>query len=257
MARRIVITSGKGGVGKTSVAVFLGEKLSESGERVALLDLDFGLNNLDVAVGVEDRVIYDIVDVVEGRCRVKQALIPCSSKNLYIIPSAHTFSKGVSGQSVKLLIEGLSGSFDYILIDCPAGIDSGFERAVLAADEAIVVVTPTLASLRDADKVLTILRSYKMESISVVMNRTRRDLTKKKLELCEKEVASVLRVPVIANIPESDDILLAKNCFLPHGSKSSAAFKKLANQVKANKQNARDYSQIYGGLFKSAGDNKK
>lgn len=235
MARRIVITSGKGGVGKTSVAAFLGAKLAEAGERVAVLDLDFGLNNLDVAMGVEDKVVYDITDAVEGRCRAKQALVQCDNRNLYVIPSAHTFSKQVTGQNVKLLIDGLSDSFDYVLLDSPAGIDAGFQRAVSAADEALVVVTPTLSSLRDADKVLTILKSYRLDSVTCVVNRFRADLVKRGKQMSPAEIESVLKIPVIASIPESDAVLLAESYKLPYFSEPNGRFKQLARCVKLGK----------------------
>lgn len=249
MARRIVITSGKGGVGKTTVTAFLGAYLASMGKRVVLLDLDFGLNNLDVSVGVEDKVIYDIIDAVEGRCRVKQAIIDCAQKNLFVIPSCHTFSLGINAQSVKLLIEGLSSSFDFILIDCPAGIDSGFTRSISCANEAIVVVNPTLQSLRDADKVLTILKSYELDAVNLVVNRARRDLMRKGLTVNSKEIENILKTPILSTVYESDEILLSKNCCATK-SRALKYFKKLAESVINNAQNARDYTSVYGGLFK-------
>lgn len=251
MARRIVITSGKGGTGKTTVTAYLGYHLARLGFRVVMLDLDFGLNNLDVTVGVESKVIYDIVDAIDGRCRVKQALIECAQKNLYIIPSCHTFTGGISAQSVKALIEGLSTSFDFVLIDCPAGIDSGFTRAVACANESIIVINQTLQSLRDCDKVLTILNSYSLEGVSLVINRARNDLVKRGLVINNQEIESILKLPVLATISESDQILLSKNCCDNNDFTTFNQFKKLALKIKENVKNARDYSSIYGGLFKS------
>ena len=160
MAKCIVITSGKGGVGKTTVTANLGFRLASLGKRVCITDADFGLNNLDVVTGVENLVVYDVVDCIEGKCRAKQALIQSPvNKNLYILPAVHSFFKGeVSSENLKELIDGLSPSFDYILIDCPAGIDVGFRRAVSVCSEALVVTSSQLSSLRDADKVLAILR---------------------------------------------------------------------------------------------------
>ena len=180
MARRIVVTSGKGGVGKTTFTANLGARLAARGLRVCLLDLDLGLNNLDVIMGLENKVMFDIVDVVEGRCRLKQALVQdafCNS--LYLLPSCKNISKGmISGQNVKLITDRMSRIFDYILIDCPAGIGTGFHRAVSAADEAIVVLTPTLTSVRDAKKTVDLLESYDLMSVRTVVNRLRGDLVR-------------------------------------------------------------------------------
>lgn len=236
MARKIVITSGKGGVGKTTITAFLGAKLAEQGERVVVVDLDLGLNNLDIAMGVEDKVVYDLTDAVEGRCRAKQSMIQSEQKNLYVIPSAHTFSRQITGQNVKLLIEGLANGFDYVLLDCPAGIDNGFMRAVSVADEAIVVVVPTLASMRDADKVITVLRSYKLEQISCVVNMCRKDLIRRNRMLSPQEIESILKIPIIAEIPSDDYVLTAKNFNLPKFSCVSRCFKALSKTVKTTKR---------------------
>ena len=165
MARKIVFTSGKGGVGKTTICANLGVSLAELGFRVVLLDMDIGLNNLDVVIGVEKRVLFDLSDVVSGRCRVKQALIQDSKfPNLYILPSSSGKVENISSSSIKNVVSILDSSFDYILLDCPAGVDAGFHRAVFSATEAIIVVTPHLSSLRDASKVLTLLNQYHLEA---------------------------------------------------------------------------------------------
>ena len=143
MVRKIVVTSGKGGVGKTTVVANLGRMLAGFGKRVLLVDIDFGLNNLDVTLGLENKITYDLTDVYEGRCRAKQALIQCDNcKNLYVLPSVNTdvFSS-MSGQNIKLIVDSVSSLFDYVIFDCPAGIDVGFHRATSCAEEAIVVVT--------------------------------------------------------------------------------------------------------------------
>ena len=178
MARKIVITSGKGGVGKTTVAVNLAARLAQKGQRVILCDADFGLNNVDVCAGVEHLVTYDIVDVIEGRCRVKQALVRHPKyPNLYVLTSSHSApERYVSPQSIKLVLENIAPQFDFILIDCPAGLDDGFHRAVATADEALVVTTPHISALRDADKVITVLKSYRLNALGVVLNKVRGDL---------------------------------------------------------------------------------
>ena len=145
MARKIVITSGKGGVGKTTVCANLGIALAKMSKRVMLLDLDIGLNNLDVALGIESKVVYDFVDVVEGKCRPMQALVQDETEpTLYTMPTCHLAKRQISVDATKKVISRLSDMFDYILIDCPAGIDGGFRRASACADEAIVVTTPHL-----------------------------------------------------------------------------------------------------------------
>ena len=199
MARKIVITSGKGGVGKTTLTANLGIALASLGQRVCLIDIDFGLNNLDVVMGVENKVVYNIVDVLEGRCRIKQALVQHSNlKNLFVLPSgSNECGYRISGQSIKLLIESFSPLFDYIFFDCPAGIDIGFHRAVSCADEAIVVTTPSLTSLRDADKVISILNSYKLNKVGLVVNRARGDLIMSEKMLTPYDIQALLKIELI------------------------------------------------------------
>ena len=180
MARKIVITSGKGGVGKTTVTANLGIQLASRGFKVVLVDADIGLNNLDVVMGVENKISYDVMDVLEGRCKVGQALIrDALYQNLAILPSTRiNTGKKITAAEFKLVIEKLKTA-DFVLIDCPAGIDLGFHRAVSAAGEACVVVTPALSSVRDSDKVLGLLASYKLERVSLIINRIRPDLVAK------------------------------------------------------------------------------
>ncbi len=203
MARKIVITSGKGGVGKTTIAVNLSCCLSKTGARVVLCDADFGLNNADIVAGVENMISYDIVDVIEGRCRAKQALVRIPDyPNLYLLSSSHSApERYVSPQSLKIVLDGLSPSFDFIIIDCPAGIDEGFHRAVASAEEAIVVTTPNLSSIRDGDKVVTLLKSYRLKEISLVVNRA-----KEGDELSVKEVEALLKIPLLGVLPEREDL---------------------------------------------------
>lgn len=251
MARRIVVTSGKGGVGKTTFTANLGARLANRGLRVCLMDLDLGLNNLDVIMGVENKVMFDIVDVAEGRCRLKQALVQdtfCNS--LYLLPSCKSASKGtVSGQSVKLITERMNGIFDYILLDCPAGIGAGFHRAVSAADEAIVVLTPTLTSVRDAKKAVTLLESYDLISIQAVVNRLRGDLVTDGEMMDAFEIFSMLDVRPLGIIPD-DDLLAFR---LPsEGGKdmpSDTAFEMIATNLHEGKDDMYDCVSKYTGFF--------
>ena len=217
MCRKIVITSGKGGVGKTTVAVNMGRCLADMGLRVALIDADFGLNNLDVVVGVENKVRFDLVDVIEGRCRLKQAIVQSDkNKNLYILSSGNgDFCSYISGQNIKIVIEKMTSFFDYIFIDCPAGIDVGFHRAVSCVSEAIVVATPNLTSLRDADKVVTVLKSYKLASIGLVVNRVRGDLIIGEKMMYPVDVQSLLKTELLGVLPEEDVVFLSCGYSLP------------------------------------------
>ncbi len=253
MARKIVVCSGKGGVGKTTVAANLGAKISQNGKRVCIVDADFGLNNLDVAVGAENIVVYDVADCVEGRCRAKQALAPFpSAKNAYILPSLRPLSSHINAQkAVKELIEGLSLSFDYILIDCPAGTSEGFSIAVSAAEEALVVTTPLLSSLRDADKTLSILRGRGVKSIGLVVNRTRGDLVASGDSLSPEDIEQTLKCPLVGIIPEDDNVFLRNAGQIPNESPSAKAFKILAQNILSGKNKRYDYLSPYVGFWGS------
>ena len=251
MAKTIVITSGKGGVGKTTVTANLGYRLAEKGYRVVIVDTDFGLNNLDVVSGVEDKIVFDLIDVIENKCRVKQALIESEvHKNLYVLPSAHSLTKTeINGQNIKLALDGLNNFFDYVLLDCPAGIDVGFHRAVACSNEAIIVTTPNLSSIRDADKVLSILKSYKLNDISVVVNRVRGDLVISGKMYSVEDIENTLGLNAVGIIPESDEIMrgIADS---PVGG-GAKAFKILASNIINNQTKKPDYLKAYSGFWGS------
>ena len=253
MARKIVVTSGKGGVGKTTVTANLGRALAGLGLRVALIDVDFGLNNLDVVMGVEGRVMYDMVDLYEGRCRIKQALVQCDDrKNLYVLPSGNAgLSPSISGQIIKDIVDNISVLFDYILIDCPAGIDVGFHRAVSSADEALLVVTPNIPSLRDADKVVSILKSYKLNSVCLVINRARGDLMLEEKMMMPKDIGDLLKTDVVGVLPEEDDVFLSVGYSLKSKSDSSKAYRLLANNLHNGNRKIFDVIKKYNGFFGS------
>ena len=245
MARKIVITSGKGGVGKTTVAVNLAARLAQKGQRVILCDGDFGLNNVDVCAGVEHLVTYDIVDVIEGRCRAKQALVrhPRYS-NLYLLTSSHSApERYVSPQSMKLVLDTLAPQFDFILIDCPAGVDEGFHRAVATADEAIVVTTPHISAIRDADKVISLLKSYHLNNLMVVLNKVRGDLLVSGECLTPDEVAELLKTPIGGILPEEHAI------YRGDLEEMHAAFRVLANNLLTGRRRLYDVTKKYSGFF--------
>ena len=221
MARKIVVTGGKGGVGKTTVCANLGIALAHRSHRVLLMDLDIGLNNLDVVMHVEDKVVFDLVDVIENRCRPSQAFIQdIAEPTLYIMPSSHLAKRQITADQIKKVVSRLDDNFEFILIDCPAGIDNGFRRAVACADEAILVVTPHLSSVRDADK--TVAELIGNTTVSVVINRVRGDLVASGEMLSAFEVFSLLGQTALGVLPENDDV----NCNIRKDN--SAAFDVLA-----------------------------
>ena len=203
--KSMVITSGKGGVGKTTVTAGLGRAIAALGKRVALIDADFGLNNLDVVLEKENRVVYDIADVIDNRCRVRQALIECD-RNLFFLPSAHGYlGEKVTAQNIKVILNSLAVTFDYALVDCPAGIEAGFTRAVGACECALVVTTPHISALRDANKVIALLLSYNIAP-SVVVNRVRGDLLAHRQIPSMDEIENILKTRVDGVIPETDGV---------------------------------------------------
>ncbi len=246
MAEKIVITSGKGGVGKTTVTANLGMQLAWKGRRVLLCDTDFGLNNIDVVTGVEKKIVYDIVDVVEGRCRAKQAVVQHDTcKNLYVLASNRSRpDKYISPQMVRMVLDSLSGLYDYILIDSPAGIDAGFHRAAASAESALVVTTPHISSLRDADKVISVLRSYRMKKTGLVINMVRGDMVVEREILAPREIGEILRLPLVAIIPENDGVFLNR----PRGE-AEKAFRMLAETVAGGNPGVLDATRKYSGLF--------
>lgn len=253
MSEKIVVTSGKGGVGKTTVTANLGKMLADIGQRVVLIDIDFGLNNLDVVMGLENKVVYDVLDVLEGRCRIKQALVQDEKrKNLYILPSNSLDSScSVTGQNIKLVTESLSSVFDYVIYDCPAGIDVGFHRAVSCANKAIVVTTPGLPSLRDADKVITILNSYKLDYVGLVVNRTRGDLIMSDKMMFPEDIKALLKTDLLGVLPEEDAVFLSMGDSIPKGSDSYKAYKILANNLHKGMNKMFDVTSKYSGFFGS------
>ena len=206
-----------------------------------------------MVTGVDGKVIFDIFDVLSGRCRVKQALVEVGGrKNLYVLPSGGDKGfYGVSGQNIKLLIENIEPLFDYVLIDCPAGIDAGFHRAVSCADEAIVVATPNLPSLRDADKVISILKSYKLNSVGLVVNKARGDLMAGERMMLPNDITGLLKTELIGVIPDNDIVFLSAGYELPKNSEPQRAFKILAVNVHKGARKIYDVTRKYTGLLGS------
>lgn len=252
MGRKISIVSGKGGVGKTTVACGLALALAKNGSSVCLVDLDVGLNNLDVLLGMENRVVYDLGDCLQGRCRLKQALVNDPSfENLYLLPSIRFSEEPLEPLEVKHITDKLASVFDFVLIDAPAGTGENFELAVSAGNEAIVVVTPHTASLRDADKVISILKGTHMENVSLVVNRIRGDMVARKEMLSHTQIERLLKTSLLGVIPESDDINIYSSFKFDKiaKSKSIVAFTLLVHNLIGDKKVIFDYDSKYRGLI--------
>lgn len=259
MARKIVFTSGKGGVGKTTVCANLGATLSNLGFRVVILDVDIGLNNLDVVMGVENRVNFDLIDVIEGRCRPTQALIQDKTyENLYILPSSHSYrGEEITKEHIMSVIKSLELCFDYIFIDCPAGVEQGFRRAVSCAQEAVIVVTPHISSIRDADKVLSILSSFNLNEKYLVINRVRGDMMLNGETIDVDEIIRFLHIPILGVVPEDDDITALSCLGALGGSNSNRAWVLLAENLHNGTKKVFDCTQKYRGFFGSIRRNIK
>ena len=236
-ARVIVITSGKGGVGKTTTTANIGAALADKGHKVLLIDTDIGLRNLDVVMGLENRIVYDLIDVIEGRCRVSQALIKDKRcPNLVLLPAAQIRDKNdVNTDQMKELIFSLKESFDYILIDCPAGIEQGFKNAIAAADEAIVVTTPEVSATRDADRIIGLLEAAGIKSPRIVVNRLRIDMVKEKNMLSVEDILDILGIKLLGVVPDDETVVISTNKGEPlvykGDSLAAKAFKNIASRI--------------------------
>ena len=252
VARKIVVTSGKGGVGKTTVCANLGVKLANLGFRVGLIDADIGLNNLDVVMGIENKVMFDIADVIAGRCRLKQALVQdFRYPSLYVLPSAELdLNNTINGETLRQIVDMLDPYFDYILIDCPAGVDNGFHRAVFSANEALVVVTPHISSIRDADKVLALMSNYHLHSKALIINRVRGDMLLSGEIISVEKIMDILGVPIMGVIPDDDDIsTLSTLGAFAYNTSGARAFSILAENVHNGSRKIYDCKTKYTGLI--------
>lgn len=225
MGEVIVITSGKGGVGKTTTTANIGAGLSEAGKKVVVIDTDLGLRNLDVVMGLENLIVYNLVDVIEGHCRLKQALIRDKRyDNLYLLPSAQTKDKSaISPGQMKKLTSELKEEFDYILLDCPAGIEQGFQNAIAGADRAIVVTTPEVSAIRDADRIIGLLEKNHLRDNALIINRIRMDMVRRGDMMSIEDVTEILSIPLIGAIPDDENVVIATNQGNPVISISSTA----------------------------------
>ena len=234
MSEVIVVTSGKGGVGKTTTSANVGTGLANLGFKVVLIDTDIGLRNLDVVLGLENRIVYNLVDVVEGNCRIKQALIKDKRyQNLYLLPSAQTKDKtSVNPEQMKKLTDELREEFDYIILDCPAGIEQGFKNAISGADRALVVTTPEVSAIRDADRIIGLLEANEMKKIELIVHRIRMDMVKRGDMMSINDVVDILAIDLIGAVPDDENIVVSTNNGEPLVGSNCLAGKAFANICK-------------------------
>ena len=214
MSEVIVVTSGKGGVGKTTTSANIGCGLALAGKKVVMVDSDIGLRNLDVVMGLENRIVYDLVDVIEGSCRLKQALIKDKRyPGLFLLPAAQTRDKNaVSPEQMKKLCQNIRDmGFDYIIIDCPAGIEQGFKNAIAGADRAVVVTTPEVSAVRDADRIIGLLEANGLNDPGLIVNRIKTDMVKRGDMMSVDDVTEILSVNVLGVVPDDEAIVVTTN----------------------------------------------
>lgn len=215
--RVITITSGKGGVGKTTTTANLGVALGKLGYRVVVIDTDIGLRNLDVVMGLQNRIIYDIVDLVEGRCRLRQALIRDRQvEELYLLPAAQSRDKSaISPADMVRICDQLRDDCDFVLIDSPAGIELGFRNAIAAADEFVLVATPDASAVQDVDRVLGILENQGRSRYSLIINRVRPELVRRQLMASPDQVLETLAIRLLGIVPEAEDVIISNGKGVP------------------------------------------
>jgi septum site-determining protein MinD len=236
MGRAIVITSGKGGVGKTTATANLGIGLAKYDRKVVMIDGDIGLRNLDIIMGLENRIVYHLVDVISGRCQVRQALVKDKRfPHLCLMPASQVDQKeAVNPDQMRDLITQLKADFDFVLIDCPAGIEQGFRNAVAGADEAIVVTTPDVSPVRDADRVIGLLQNT-LGDPRLIINRMASEMVRRGDMMAQQDVLDILAVPLLGIVPEDDEVVVAGNRGTPvvlnERSASGQAYERIVRRI--------------------------
>ena len=237
MGEVVVVTSGKGGVGKTTTSANLGVAIAAKGKKVVMVDADIGLRNLDVILGLENRIVYDIIDVIEGHCRLRQALIKDKrNENLCLLPAAQTRDKdAINPEQMQKLCEQLREEFDYVIIDCPAGIEQGFKNAIAGADRAIVVTTPEVSAVRDADRIIGMLEAAELSNPLLILNRIRPEMVKRGDMMALEDVTDILAIDVLGIVPDDESIVVSSNkgepAVLDEDSRAGAAFRNIASRL--------------------------
>jgi len=238
MGEVIVVTSGKGGVGKTTTSANLGAGLASAGSRVCLIDADIGLRNLDVVMGLENRIVYDLVDVTSGNCSFKKALIKDKRfEKLFLLPAAQTKDKtAVSPAQMEALCDEIRDDFDYVLIDCPAGIEQGFRNAIAGADHAVVVTTPEVSAVRDADRIIGLLEKEDLREPKLIVNRMRHQMVKHGDMMSIDDIIEILAIDLLGVVPEDEMVVISTNrgemVVLNNNSKSGQAYRNIVRRIK-------------------------
>ncbi len=256
MSRVIVITSGKGGVGKTTTTANLGMALAQRGRKVAVVDADFGLRNLDLLLGLENRIVYTAVEVLAGECRLDQALIKDKRQpNLALLPAAQNRTKdAVTPEQMKQLVGSLTESFEYVLIDCPAGIEMGFQNAIASATEALIVTTPEISAVRDADRVVGLLEANDVRKQHLIVNRLKPAMVQENLMMSVSDVQEILAIPLIGVIPDDERVIVSTNKGEPlvlsaKMSLAGIAYDNIARRLEGEKVPFLDLTAAYDDLF--------
>jgi len=237
MSEVYVVTSGKGGVGKTTTSANVGAGLAIQGKKVVLVDGDIGLRNLDVVMGLENRIVYHLLDVIEGNCRLRQALIKDKRyDNLFLLPAPQTKDKdAVTPEQMKKLCDQLREEFDYVLLDCPAGIEQGFKNAVAGADKAIVVTTPEISAVRDADRIVGLLEAAEVHNPLLILNRIRPEMVQRGDMLALDDVRELLAIDVLGIVPDDEAIVISTNrgepCVADQKSIAGQAFRDIVQRI--------------------------
>jgi septum site-determining protein MinD len=237
MSECIVVTSGKGGVGKTTTTANLGVALALLGKRVVVVDADIGLRNLDVILGLENRIVYDLVHVIEGECRIKQALIRDKrAEGLFLLPAAQTRDKNaVTPDQMRELVAQLKETHDIILVDCPAGIEQGFKNAVAGADRAVIVTTPEVSAIRDADRIIGMVEAAELPEPKLIINRFRPAMVQAGDMMNKEDILEILAIPLLGVVPDHEDIIVSANRGVPvvfdEASIVGEAFRRVARRV--------------------------
>ena len=256
MAGKVVtITSGKGGVGKTTTTANLGIALARIGKRVVVIDADIGLRNLDVVMGLENRIVYDLVDLIEGRCHAQQAMIKHKSlPELYLIPAAQSRDKtAISPADMVQLANKLRQDFDFILIDSPAGIERGFRNAVAPADEVLIVTNPEVSAVRDADRIIGLIEADDKGPARLVLNRVKIEMVRRGEMLSADDVTDILAIKLIGIVPEDDAVIPSSNSGVPvtlnDRSRAGMAFTNIARRLTGQKVPFMELDSEQSGIF--------
>ena len=262
VARTIVVTSGKGGVGKTTATANLGMSIARLGHRVALIDADIGLRNLDLLLGLENRVLYTAMDILEGQCRLDQALIRDKRwKSLSLLAISKNRQRyNVTRKNMENLVSSIHGlGYDFVLIDCPAGIDVGFVNAISPAQEALIVTTPEITAIRDADRVAGLLEANNIYNTKLLVNRVRTDMIQKNDMMSVRDVQEMLGIPLLGAIPEDTQVIISTNRGEPLVLRrkltlSGIAFENAARRLIGRQDYFIDLSSPYKGIFQKFQD---